>query len=488
MNLDLSQTSFLFGLLTLLLCHSWAEGSKYGYDERNLPGDVESERHERVLNDMSDISELFQIDFSALNRTLSSDIHLEIGIGEISEERVSEIWKMMAVDTFKRCNDKEQNVTFSDRLEALCPYLVCISNAEEDISEYDPVNSGFGRKNFLLNIMRNVSGKWGSGLDETDMDTVYNSDDETCFSVSVYASAILFLNEAAKNDDSINVLLIPISRNLKIQTGVIQDILRAALENIEDDDSRRKLEFNNETETNTDPVPEVVQANHTLHGNSTLQVTLCNSFTSSTIGAVISSINNLMSDKSPDGSQSLIKYLFGIEENQWDDIQDKTKYPERARFWEQVFSEGIDSDEGCSALVDNLTFTPVFGNSPTTNTLVIGFNEDANEDDITVPCVLSLLMAIALTPQICSVSLTPQFETLQQEYQPTSGKRNLNVNAGTSTQDSQKNRAVFWDSGLTGKGQVVAVSDSGKFQRFINLFLSGAQSHHGIGCILMSHN
>ena len=151
----------------------------------------------------------------------------------------------MAADAFKRCYDKEQNVTFSDRLEALCPYLVCISNAKKDISQYDPFNSGFGRKKFLINIMKNASGKWRSGLEEIDLETVYNTDDETCFGLSVYASAIFFLHEAAKNDDNANALIFPRSRNLKIQTGVIQDILRAALENIEDDDFRRKLEFQN---------------------------------------------------------------------------------------------------------------------------------------------------------------------------------------------------------------------------------------------------
>lgn len=488
MKLELSQTTFLLGLLALLMRHVWADESKYGNDDRNHVRNVGSESHDRVLVDMDNISELFQIDFSALNETLSSDMHLEIGVDELSAERVSEIWEKMAADAFKRCYDKEQNVTFSDRLEALCPYLVCISNAK-NISEYDPFNSGFGRKNFLINIMKNAPGKWGSGLEESDLETVYNTDDESCLGLSVYASAVVFLNEAAKNDDNANALIIPLSRSLKIQIGVVQDILRAALGNIEDDDSRRKLEFvNGTTKNNTDPVPEVVQANHTLHTNHTLQVTLCQSLTSSKLDTVISSIKNLMSDKSPDGSQSLIKYLFGVEESQWDEIQDDTKFPERARFWKQVFDVGIDSDEACSALVGNLTFTGVFGSASKTKTLIIGFNEDANEDYVTVPCVLSLLMAVALTPQICSVSLTPQIDTLEQEVQPTNGKRNLNVYAGSKTQDSQTNRAVFWEVGLTGKGQVVAVSDSGKYQRFMNFYLIGNQNLYAICSFSRRHN
>lgn len=70
-------------------------------------------------------------------------------------------------------------------------------------------------------------------------------------------------------------------------------------------------------------------------------------------------------------------------------------------------------------------------------------------DDITASCLHTLVAALSIAPQICSIGLVPEVQA-------------TNLEAQWITQSGVTEERPFFDLGLTGKGQVVAVSDSGK--------------------------
>jgi subtilisin family serine protease len=69
-------------------------------------------------------------------------------------------------------------------------------------------------------------------------------------------------------------------------------------------------------------------------------------------------------------------------------------------------------------------------------------------DDITTSCLHALVAALSIAPQVCSIGLVPEVQA-------------TNLEAQWITQSGITEDRPFFDVGLTGKDQVVAVSDSG---------------------------
>lgn len=70
-------------------------------------------------------------------------------------------------------------------------------------------------------------------------------------------------------------------------------------------------------------------------------------------------------------------------------------------------------------------------------------------DDITKFCLHTLVAALSIAPQVCSIGLVPEVQA-------------TNLEAQWITQSGVTEERPFFDLGLTGKDQVVAVSDSGQ--------------------------
>ena len=121
---------------------------------------------------------------------------------------------------------------------------------------------------------------------------------------------------------------------------------------------------------------------------------------------------------------------------------------ERGQFWDDSLTLAFQ-DEACRATFETkLKWETLLG--PTYNSLhalIVTF-ETTNAENIDTFCVVGMLAGLAINPRTCQIEITPQ-QTV------------ANDNAQWLTQTGVQNERPFFDVGLDGTGQVVAVSDTG---------------------------
>ena len=130
------------------------------------------------------------------------------------------------------------------------------------------------------------------------------------------------------------------------------------------------------------------------------------------------------------------------------------RHRSRALMWKEAYQEGLNSKSGCQDLIEQVS---IVAESP--DTIVIDLVDNAimaksasmldeGETPLTTACVLSIVSALAAETDVCSIE--PVYEM------------NLfNDVAQWITQSGVEEERPWFDAGLTGEGQVVAVSDSG---------------------------
>lgn len=121
---------------------------------------------------------------------------------------------------------------------------------------------------------------------------------------------------------------------------------------------------------------------------------------------------------------------------------------ERGQFWDDTLTLAYQ-DENCRATFETkLKWETLLGPTyDSLHALVVTF-ETTNAENIDTFCVVGMLAGLAINPRTCQIEITPQ-QTV------------ANDNAQWLTQTGVKNERPFFDVGLDGTGQVVAVSDTG---------------------------
>lgn len=121
---------------------------------------------------------------------------------------------------------------------------------------------------------------------------------------------------------------------------------------------------------------------------------------------------------------------------------------ERGQFWDDSLTLAYQ-DEACRATFETkLKWETLLGPTYVSlHALVVTF-ETTNAENIDTFCVVGMLAGLAINPMTCQIEITPQ-QTV------------ANDNAQWLTQTGVKNERPFFDVGLDGTGQVVAVSDTG---------------------------
>jgi len=118
----------------------------------------------------------------------------------------------------------------------------------------------------------------------------------------------------------------------------------------------------------------------------------------------------------------------------------------RVNRWREVAANGINAEHQCQSMFDSIDILPMTSGSFGI-TLGHGVASDLSSS-ASSSCTLSLLAALTSNEEVCSVG---------HFIQP----RLVNDNAQWITQSGVQDERPFWDAGLAGNGQVVAVSDSG---------------------------
>lgn len=121
---------------------------------------------------------------------------------------------------------------------------------------------------------------------------------------------------------------------------------------------------------------------------------------------------------------------------------------ERGQLWDDALTFAYQDDACRSTFQTMLRWETRIG--PTYDSLhaLIVTVETTNAENIDTFCVIGMLAGLAIHPKVCQLEITPQ-QTV------------ANDNAQWLTQTGVKNERPFFDVGLDGTGQVVAVSDTG---------------------------
>ena len=123
------------------------------------------------------------------------------------------------------------------------------------------------------------------------------------------------------------------------------------------------------------------------------------------------------------------------------DADVKTRHDERQEFWERKLLAGIESG-ACKDMFDLLEIE--------VSDLSAGFTVSLSQEDQDIrECLHSLVAGLSVSDSICSIESRHEMVT-------------LNAEAQWVTQSNVRDSKPFFDVGLSGEGQVVQVSDTGK--------------------------
>ena len=123
------------------------------------------------------------------------------------------------------------------------------------------------------------------------------------------------------------------------------------------------------------------------------------------------------------------------------------RYPNRVRFWRRVFELGIDSPSGCDDVARRLRISSAMSE---VSGEALGVSVTLDSATVTAACALGIVAAISLLPQVCSVELAPKIRVADRDSQWIAQGGN-----------GRSRERPFWEQGIAGKGEVVAISDTG---------------------------
>lgn len=189
-----------------------------------------------------------------------------------------------------------------------------------------------------------------------------------------------------------------------------------------------------------DRLIETVQANATLEDYPSIDVVLCPGVTIPDAKNVEAKTDELLQNVK-DALMTSLSWWTGAAT-----ITSNAVQPPRGSFWEGVIDQSV---EKCRDTFDNR--------------LIWGYTDPLGEDDeaiislsfnvtgantVDAVCAISVLAALASRPETCSVETRQPANT-------------YNLNAQWLTQTGVDGERPFFDAGILGKDQLVAVSDTG---------------------------
>ena len=123
---------------------------------------------------------------------------------------------------------------------------------------------------------------------------------------------------------------------------------------------------------------------------------------------------------------------------------------DRGPYWTGVMSLAMDSDMCLQTIASRLVWTAEMYSPGSSFYMTVTLNETNIGEDPSVNrlCMMATVAGLATMPEVCAVDTEPTYET-------------SNVNSQWIIQSGAQDERPFFDVGLDGSGQVVAVSDTG---------------------------
>jgi len=355
------------------------------------------------------------LDIRQLKKILSTEIDAELilfdkaevnsVLSEYNNENNQEsFWNMVSDFEWDRAHNAEKESNTIGRRGLRSKQIVHQSNKFPYIVCNTDLNTatGFERKNEVQEYF------------DSPTSDIYNRDDMSCFFVKSLASLALVAPKS--------FIVHPLTSSMKVQKGSIEMLVGNMTSNI-----------TNILEYTTDQIG--------------LEVILCPGVASTDSDGT--NVVNLIIDvlkKEPSGkkkrSLSLLEDFFWISPRGTSTGHRILSGHSRSLLWSSVVAQGIESQHGCVSMLSNLLVTASSSGSGITVTAKIGDEFGSRA------CQLSLLAGLASSPEVCVVTAIPEVAT-------------RNVDAQWIVQSGVQNYRPLFDVGLSGRGQIVAVSDSG---------------------------
>lgn len=278
--------------------------------------------------------------------------------------------------------------------------------------------SGYGRIRSLQNLTQ-------VGRGDVAYDIIFNSDEQTCIIQSIAPSLAISLDGM---DSNVSVQILTTS--MKMRSGLVDELTNLTLSSVI---GERKLELRLCPGWNDIPVvtlnePPAVEA-------------LIDSIVQSSLLNATSFVNEnyFWTNRLNQHKKSRMRRLSS------------NAHHARTLYWANVISNVKRSswhdDISCSILYESLT---IYAEDVTTNGVTLNWpiNVEENESKKLQDCGLFLAASLSMSKDICSVEAPPIIKS-------------MNEHAQWITQSGTENYRPWFDSGLTGKDQVVSISDSG---------------------------
>jgi hypothetical protein len=264
--------------------------------------------------------------------------------------------------------------------------------------------SGYKRKLALIDAMNTI--------EELYLRTIYNSDDYYCVYGQVYASVAA----AITGDELIVQPVIPSLKYMEHSVDAIKGMKEGADMSIE---------------VNLCPGVLMASENNSLYDDmEAMADAIIGKLVPTTLAQKLA---NAISDA----------YYLTSEEYQNSTDSGDEQMTERAQLWKGLLNEYKESGICADVYKSRLDWSLYRA----TDQVTVKFNNTGNSTQ-DQGCILTLTLAIAAYPAVCSLDL----------------KREVSVSNTISqwmAQSELENKVPFFDSGLDGSGQVVAVSDTG---------------------------
>mmetsp|Transcript_44862 Transcript_44862/g.65927 ORF Transcript_44862/g.65927 Transcript_44862/m.65927 type:complete len:933 (+) Transcript_44862:60-2858(+) len=352
------------------------------------------------------------------NSILISDVDELLGDASDADS----MWKRASEHEWERLIRKSSESNESG-VDPLFPFILCSALEGQD---------GFGRLNDLKQIL--------PGLDTNlkAIEYIVNGNDKTCILTRLEAATAMKLAFLAADEEEKKSMI------------AIQPVI--SLSKMSNEDVDRILDWMEGDNANVE--------SSTQTGFPNLYVGLCPGVGSAgddKIGAmdgerIVREMKDFLLRKTETGTSILTKSFFWSNQDEItveavEGVQETISRRALKRdFWSEVFERGIDADgDDCAASIDQLSFQP----SQRMQGISITSREGEMEGSkINKWCGLSLFAGLSLHDYVCSVEVRHEYRT-------------LNVRAQWLTQSGTENSRPWFDAGLTGKGQVVAISDTG---------------------------
>uniref|UniRef100_A0A7S2JW00 subtilisin n=1 Tax=Leptocylindrus danicus TaxID=163516 RepID=A0A7S2JW00_9STRA len=285
-------------------------------------------------------------------------------------------------------------------------FVICHSNADL---------SGFERKNEVEEDLH------------IKVNTLYNGPIESCFSASMTHATLHTFADADEDEADEFISMQPMTSYMKMRAGTVKHVE----ENAGAEEMHKKLVFDmcpgavhrdvNMEEFGLDLLDRI-QERDEVTGRS---LVAANSFPWTS-----DRMQSHLNDYSRSGGRKL-----------------SSAHHARVRKWRGVMDRGLNAEHKCADMFDELEVES--DDHRDTLAFTLGHGQARNAASATSSdCVLSLVAAIAAQPEVCSVESVPMMKP-------------MNDIAQWITQSGVQNSRPFWDSDLTGAGQIIQVSDSG---------------------------